>query len=238
MKLDILAFGAHPDDVELCAAGTLILHIEKGYTCGIIDLTRGELGTRGNEDLRREEARKASSIIGIHLRENLEMADGYFQNDTSHQLAIVTAIRKYRPEIVFATAIHDRHPDHGRAAALVANSIFLAGLQKVETQYDGKSQERWNVRALYHYIQDRHIKPDFSVDITPVWEKKMEAVRAFTTQFYDPNSREPETPISGKDFFDFLAARAIEMGRPIGARYAEGFTFQRTPGVRNLFDLV
>jgi bacillithiol biosynthesis deacetylase BshB1 len=238
MKLDILAFGAHPDDVELGASGTLFLHLEKGYTCGIIDLTRGELGTRGSAQSRDAEALKASEIMGIQVRENLNMDDGFFLNDKNHQLAIVTAIRKYRPEIVLATAGHDRHPDHAKASVLISSAVFLAGLIKVETKFNNVPQEKWNVRSLFHYIQDRHIKPDFVVDITRVWDKKLEAVKAFSSQFYDPQSSEPETAISGIEFMEFIAARAMEMGRPIGARYAEGFTAHRTPGVIDLFNLV
>jgi N-acetylglucosamine malate deacetylase 1 len=238
MKLDILAFGAHPDDVELGAGGTLLMHLKKGYKCGIVDLTRGELGTRGSAELRDQEAKKAGEIIGVQVRENLGMEDGFFLNDRKHQLAIATIIRKYRPEIVLCNAIMDRHPDHARASTLTSMAVFLAGLQKVYTTYDGKQQDRWKVKANFHYIQDRHIKPDLAVDITEVWEKKMESVRAFASQFYNPSSSEPETEISGKDFLDFLTGRAMEMGRPLGIKYAEGFTTSRTPGVDDLFKLI
>ena len=238
MKLDILAFGAHPDDVELGASGTLLLHMEKGYTCGIIDLTRGELGTRGNAQTRNTEAQKAAEILGIHVRENLNMDDGFFLNDKNHQLAIITAIRKFQPEIVLATAGHDRHPDHSRAALLISHAVFLAGLIKIETKYDNVPQEKWSVKSLYNYIQDKYIKPDFAIDITEVWNKKIQAVKAYTSQFYDPFSSEPETAISGMEFMEFIGARAMEMGRPIGAKYAEGFTVQRTVGIKDLFNLV
>jgi bacillithiol biosynthesis deacetylase BshB1 len=238
MKLDILAFAAHPDDVEISAGGTILVHLKKGYKCGIIDLTQGELGTRGTMKTREEEAKRANEIIGIHVRENLGMEDGFFLNDKMNQLKIVSVIRKYRPEIVLCPAITDRHPDHSRAASLVSSAIFLSGLLKVETIIDDKLQEKWKVKAHYHYLQDRYIKPDFAVDISEVWEKKMQAVKAFSTQFYDPASKEPETVISRKDFFDFLAGRAMEMGRPLGVQYAEGFTTPRSPGISDLFNLI
>ena len=238
MKLDILAFGAHPDDVELSASGTIINQIAKGYKVGIVDFTRGELGTRGDAETREREAKKASEIMGIHARENLMMDDGFFMNDREHQMKVVASIRKYQPEIILCNAISDRHPDHARAASLVTNAVFLSGLIKIETKDNGKNQERWKVRAVYHYIQDRHIKPDICIDISDVWEKRMDAVRAFSSQFHNPASTEPATAISGKDFIDFLAARAIETGRNIGVQYAEGFTTQRTPGFKDLFDIL
>jgi bacillithiol biosynthesis deacetylase BshB1 len=238
MKLDLLAFAAHPDDVEISAGGTVLVHINKGYKCGIIDLTRGELGTRGTIATREEEAKRSNEILGIHVRENLGMEDGFFLNDRLNQLKIVSLIRKYQPEIVLCPAIADRHPDHSRAAALVSASTFLSGLLKVETSYNNMPQEKWKVKAHYHYLQDRYIKPDIAVDISEVWEKKMEAIRAFSTQFYDPGSTEPETEISRKDFFDFLAGRAMEMGRPLGVQYAEGFTTARLPGVKDMFNLL
>ena len=215
-----------------------MLHINKGYKCGIIDFTKGELGTRGSAEIRSREAENASKLLGIHVRENLNMDDGFFLNDKDHQLAIVAAIRKYRPEVVFANAKHDRHPDHGRAALLVAEAIFLSGLIKIETKEGNTLQERWKVKALYHYIQDRHIIPDLAVDVTAVWERKMKSIMAFSSQFYNAESSEPETPISGEDFIHFLEARAIEMGRPMGVKYAEGFLINRTPGVKDFFDLI
>ena len=238
MKLDILAFGAHPDDVEISSSGTLIVHIAKGYKCGIVDLTRGELGTRGSADLREKEAKAASEILGIHIRENLNMEDGFFQNDKINQMKVVSVIRKYQPEIVLCNAISDRHPDHSRAAALVASGVFLAGLSRLKSTMEGKEQERWKVKAHYQYIQDRYIKPDFAVDITSAWEKKMKSILAFSTQFYNPSSDEPQTEISGLDFIEFLSGRAREIGRPLGIEYAEGFTASRLPGVQDLFNLL
>ena len=233
MKLDILAFGAHPDDVEISCGGTILKHIELGYSCGIIDLTKGELGTRGSGELRLQEAEKAKQILGISGRENLGFADGFFLNDKEHQLPIIEMIRKYRPEIVFANSIHDRHPDHGKGAKLVADACFLAGLVKIDT-----NQEAWRPKAVYHYIQDEFIQPDLTIDITPYFDKKVEAILAFSSQFYDSESDEPDTPISGKGFLDFLKGRAAVVGRPIGAELAEGFTAHRNVGVENLMDLV
>jgi N-acetylglucosamine malate deacetylase 1 len=237
MKLDILAFGAHPDDVELSAAGTLLKHIQLGYKCGIIDLTRGELGTRGTAETRDAEAKASSKILGLHVRECLNMEDGFFQNDKKHQLAIISVIRKYQPEIILSTAISDRHPDHSRAATLISTAVFLAGLVKIDTKNDNGENKSWKVKAHYNYIQDQFIKPDFIMNISDVWEKKMESVMAFKTQFYDPASKEPETAISSKDFLEFLTGRAVEMGRRIGVQYAEGFTTQRPIGVSNLFNI-
>ncbi|MFT4982581.1 MAG: bacillithiol biosynthesis deacetylase BshB1 [Bacteroidia bacterium] len=233
MKLDILAFGAHPDDVEISCAGTILKHIELGYKCGIVDLTRGELGTRGSGELRLIEAEKAQQILGIDARENLGFADGFFQNDREHQLPIIEVIRKYRPEIVLANSVHDRHPDHGKGAKLVADACFLSGLIRIET-----GQEAWRPKVVYHYIQDEFIHPDLTVDITPYFDKKIESILAYSSQFYDPESAEPDTPISGKEFLNFLKARAQVMGRPISAELAEGFTAARNIGVKNLFDLV
>lgn len=233
MKLDILAFGAHPDDVEISCAGTILKHIDEGYKCGIIDLTQGELGTRGNAELRMQEAERAKEILGLSARENLELADGFFLNDEEHQYPIIKMIRKYQPEIVLANSIRDRHPDHGKAAKLVADACFLAGLIKIET-----GQEAWRPKAVYHYIQDEYIHPDFTVDVTPYFEKKMESIRAYSSQFYQPDSDLPETPISGKGFLDLIEAKAINFGRPTGVKYAEGFTKTRYVGVNNLFDLV
>lgn len=232
MKLDILAFGAHPDDVEISCSGTILKHIEQGYSCGIIDLTQGELGTRGNAELRLQEAERAKNVLGTDARENLGFADGFFQNDKEHQIAIIKMIRKYQPEIVLANSIHDRHPDHAKGAKLVAEACFLSGLIKINT-----GQDAWRPNAVYHYIQDEYIHPDLTVDITPFWDKKLESIQAYTSQFYNPASDLPETPISGKDFLEFLRGRAMVVGRPIGAKYAEGFTAARNVGVNNLFDL-
>lgn len=233
MKLDILAFGAHPDDVEISASGTILKHIDLGYKCGVVDLTQGELGTRGSAELRLQEAEKSKTILGLEIRENLGFADGFFQNDKKHQLEIVKMIRKYQPEIVLANSIHDRHPDHGKGAKVVADACFLSGLVKIET-----GQEAWRPKAVYHYIQDEYIQPDLTIDITPYFDKKIESILAFSSQFYNPESEEPETPISSKAFLEFLKGRAAVVGRPIGAELAEGFTATRDVGIRTLFDVL
>jgi N-acetylglucosamine malate deacetylase 1 len=224
MKIDILFIAAHPDDVELCCAGTVFKHIDEGATVGIVDLTAGELGTRGNATIRAEEAAKASKIMGISFRENIGLRDGFFELTESNKLPVVRAIRKHQPEIVITNAIHDRHPDHGRAAQLVSESCFLAGLPKIEMEDDGKVLKAYRPRQVYHMIQDRYISPQICVDISAYIDKKTEAVMAFRSQFYDPLSDEPHTPISGLDFLEFLKARAREMGRLIGVEYAEGYT--------------
>lgn len=236
-KVDILAFAAHPDDVELSASGTLMKHISLGLTVGIIDLTKGELGTRGDESTRKEEASNASKIMGIHVRENLGMEDGFFENNTANKLKIIEVIRKFQPKIILANAIDDRHPDHGRAAKLVADAAFLSGLPKIITTFHDVQQKPHRPQALYHYIQDYYCKPDFVVDVTSVVEKKIEAIKAYKTQFFDPDSTEPQTPISGEDFFEFITGRMLQFGRPSGFKYAEGFTTCRTIGVNNLMDL-
>lgn len=237
MKLDILAFAAHPDDVELAASGTLAAHIAIGYTVGIVDLTKGELGTRGSAELRKKEAAVASNILGIHARENLGFKDGFFQKDETHLLRVITAIRKYQPEIVLCNAIIDRHVDHGRAADLVNEACFLSGLRKIVTESNGSNQQEWRPKATYHYIQDRYLAPDFVVDITPYFDKKMESIKAYSSQFYDPTSDEPETAISNKDFLLFIEARARQFGRIIGTTYGEGFNVKRAPGVQDLMKL-
>ncbi len=237
MKLDILAIGVHPDDVELSASGTILKHIALGKKVGILDLTRGELGTRGNAELRTQEANNAAKILGLSVREQLTMADGFFQNNEAHQKEIIRMIRKYQPEIVLCNAITDRHPDHGRAAKLTADACFYSGLIKVETKEDGKAQAAWRPKAVYHYIQDHFIEPDFVVDITAHMNKKMESIFAYSSQFFDPNSKEPETPISSKNFMENVKAKAALFGRAINADYAEGFTVNRYIGVENLFDL-
>lgn len=238
MKIDVLAFAAHPDDVELAGCGTLLMHQLAGKKIGIIDLTRGELGTRGTAEIRKEESDKATQILNLDVRENLSLRDGFFENNEESKLAIIKVLRKNQPEIVLANSLSDRHIDHGRAARLVADSCFLAGLRKIETSDNNILQEVWRPKAIYHFIQDRYIKPDIIVDISPVFDKKMEAIMAFKSQFYNPDSNEPETPISGKDFIEFLKARAIEFGRPIGVKYAEGFNVERPIGTRNLLDLL
>ena len=242
MKLDILAIAAHPDDVELCCSGVVLKHIEAGYKVGIIDLTEGELGTRGSAKLRLEEAAVAAGMMKVDVRENLGFADGFFVNDKKHQLALIQKIRQYQPEIVLANAIHDRHIDHGRGSKLISDACFLSGLVKIETAIDGKNQDRWRPKAVYHMIQDYYIKPDIVVDITKYQEKKFELILAYKSQFFNPEYQEEgeeelQTPISNKDFLNFLKGRAREIGRPVGYTFAEGFTVERPIGVKNLFDL-
>ncbi|HEY8402142.1 MAG TPA: bacillithiol biosynthesis deacetylase BshB1 [Cytophagaceae bacterium] len=238
MKLDILVIAAHPDDAELSCAGTILKHIDLGYKVGIVDLTRGELGTRGTPELRDQEAGNASKILGLSVRENLQFADGFFEIDKAHCIELIKVIRKYQPDIVIANAVEDRHPDHGRGGALASRACFLSGLRKIETQFFGAKQSEWRPQAVFHYIQDRYIKPDFVVDISNYWDKKIEAIKAYKSQFYDPQSKEPETYISGADFFDFLVARSQEFGHSIGVKYAEGFTKERHLKINNLFDIV
>jgi bacillithiol biosynthesis deacetylase BshB1 len=237
MKLDILAFGVHPDDVELSCSGTLMRHIAQGKKVGIIDLTQGELGSRGTAQTRMEEANAASVVMGISVRDNLKMADGFFEINEENKRSIIQQIRKYRPEIVLCNAVSDRHPDHGRAAKLVSEACFLSGLVKVETELDGQNQQAYRPRVVYHYIQDVYMKPDFVVDVTEFVDRKIEAIKSYKTQFYDPNSKEPQTPISGKEFFDFVKGRMMQFGRPIGVEFGEGFTVDRELGVNDLFDL-
>lgn len=238
MKLDILAIGAHPDDVELGCGGTIAKEIARGKKVGIIDLTKGELGTRGTEKTRADEAAKSAKILGVTVRENLGFADGFFTNDKTHQLEIIKLIRKYRPEIVLCNAIEDRHIDHGKGSKLVSDACFLSGLIKIETTYDGaKQQQHWRPKQVYHYIQWKHIEPDIVVDITGHIETKVKAVMAYKTQFYDPHSVENETPISSKNFTDSVTYRAQDLGRIIGVEYGEGFTVERYPAVNSLFDL-
>lgn len=238
MKVDILAIGAHPDDVELSCAGTLLKHMAHGKKVAIVDLTCGELGTRGSGPLRLSEAEDARVILGVEERMNLGMADGFFEINEKSIKLLVQAIRLFQPEIILANALQDRHPDHGRAAKLVQEACFFSGLPKVETQFDGMPQLPWRPKSLYHYIQDQQLTPDFVVDITPFFETKMQAIQAFKSQFYNPASEEPESPISSKDFMDFMDSKARVFGRPIQATYAEGFNISRTIGVHNLFDLI
>ena len=238
MKLDILAIAVHPDDVELGCAGTLMVHAQQGLKVGVVDLTRGELGTRGTPELREQEALAAAKIMGLEVRENLGLADGFFRNDTKEQMAIITAIRKYRPGIVLANAIDDRHPDHGRAGKLIADSCFLAGLRKVETTVDGQAQEAWRPGQVYHFLQDRYYKPDFVIDISPVMEKKLEAIRSFSSQFLAPKDNEPQTYISGADFFESVIYRAKMLGKMVGVEYAEGYTSDKMVGIRKFGDMI
>jgi len=237
MKLDILVFAVHPDDAELGCSGTILKHIAAGKKVGIVDLTRGELGTRGTADTRDEEAAKSAVILGLHARENLRMRDGFFKNDEEHQLQVIRMIRKYRPEIVLSNASHDRHPDHGRAGDLVNDALFLSGLKKVKTELDGSDQEAWRPKILLQYIQDRYIEPDILIDVTDYWDTKMEAVHAFSTQFFNPNNDDHVTYISSPKFLKMIEARARDLGKYIGATYAEGFTSRKYLGVDDLFQL-
>lgn len=237
MKLDILAIGVHPDDIELSASGTILKHIAIGKTVGLLDLTRGELGTRGCATLRTQEANHAAKILGVAVREQLTMKDGFFENNEEHQKQIIQIIRKYQPEIILCNAISDRHPDHGRAAKLTSEACFYSGLVKIETMDHTIIQKPWRPKAVYHYIQDNFIEPDFVVDITPFMNKKMESIMAYSSQFYDPNSKEPATPISSANFMEYVKAKSSLFGRSINCDYAEGFTVDRYIGVENLFDL-
>ena len=237
MKLDILAFGAHPDDVELGCAGTILKEISLGKKVGIVDLTRGELGTRGSAEIRDQEANAAAKILGVVARENLEMRDGFFVNDEKHQLEIIKMIRKYQPEIVLCNAIDDRHIDHGKGSKLVSDACFLSGLMKIETELDGEKQNAWRPKLVYHYIQWKNIEPDFVVDITGFTDKKIESILAYSSQFYDPKSKEPESPISSKNFLESLNYRSRDLGRIAGVEHAEGFTVERHVAVNSLADL-
>lgn len=238
MKLDILAFGAHPDDVELGCAGTLAKEIANGKKVGIVDLTQGELGTRGSAELRMVEAANAAKVMGVSARENLKMADGFFVNDKEHQLEVIKMLRKYKPEMVICNAVRDRHIDHGKGSNLVSDACFLSGLRKIETVLDGERQEAWRPKVVYHYLQWRDDKPDFIVDITGYMDTKIEAIKAYKSQFYDPNSDEPETPITSKTFFDSLTYRAEDLGRIANVKYAEGFTTERYITVDKISDLI
>ena len=238
MKLDLLVFAAHPDDAELVCSGTIAAHVAAGYKCGIIDLTRGEMGTRGTVELRMKEAAKSTEILGLSVRENLGFEDIKFGNDWNHQIEIVKMIRKYRPEVVLANAIRDRHPDHGKAAALIKEAVFKSGLIKIDTEYHGRKQAPFRPKHLYHYIQNDYIEPSFIVDISDFWGKKMSSILAFESQFYNPESNEPETFISSSNFLESIEARAKEFGHRIGVKYGEGFTVSTTPGISDLFSLV
>jgi len=237
MKLDILAFGAHPDDVELGAGGTIAKAVAEGKKVGVIDLTRGELGTRGTAETRKVEAANAADILGVSVRENLGFADGFFINDKKHQLEVIKMVRKYKPEIVLCNAIDDRHIDHGKGSKLVSDACFLSGLIKIETEIGGELQGQWRPKQVYHYIQWKNIEPDFVVDVSGYIETKTKSVMAYKTQFFDPTSNAPETPISSKNFTDSINYRARDLGRLIGTEYAEGFTAERFIAVGSLFDL-
>tara|TARA_B110001450_G_scaffold216_1_gene321 strand:+ start:86 stop:802 length:717 start_codon:yes stop_codon:yes gene_type:complete len=238
MKLDILAFGAHPDDIELGCGATIAKEVSLGKKVGIVDLTRGELGTRGSAELRIIEANNAAKILGVSVRENVGFADGFFTNDKKHQLEIIKMIRKYQPDIVLCNAIDDRHIDHGKGSKLVSDACFLSGLVKIETELEGKQQEKWRPKHVYHYIQWKNIAPDFVIDVTGFIQKKQASVLAYSSQFYDPNSKEPESPITSKTFIESINYRSRDLGRLIGVEYAEGFTSERYVAAENLSKLI
>lgn len=236
-KLDILVIAAHPDDAELGCSGTIAAHVSKGYKVGIVDLTQGEMGTRGTPEMRILEANEAAKILGLSARENLGFADVFFKDDKAHQHELVKVIRKYQPDIVLANAISDRHPDHGKGASLATNACFMSGLRKIETNIDGIVQESWRPKFVYHYIQNNYIQPDFIFDISEFWDTKVASIMAFKSQFYDPASQEPASFISSPEFLPFIESRAREFGHRILAKYGEGFTIERFIGVTDLFDL-
>lgn len=239
MKLDILVLPVHPDDAELGCAGTILKHVAAGKKVGLLDLTRGELGTRGSAEIRDGEAARSGQILGLAVRENIGLPDGFFQNTKEYQLKVIESIRKYQPDIIITNAYHDRHPDHGRASELVEAASFLAGLIKIETYSDGTPQEAWRPRLVLHFIQDRYIQPDVVIDVTAHWDKKIESINAFESQFYNPEwEDEPQTYISSPEFIQVIEARAREFGKSIGVKYAEGFTSKKILGVDSLFDLL
>ncbi|MBK0378276.1 bacillithiol biosynthesis deacetylase BshB1 [Mucilaginibacter segetis] len=239
LKLDILVLPVHPDDAELGCAGVILKHIKLGHKVGIVDLTRGELGTRGSAEIREKEAAHAAEILGIAARENLELPDGFFENTKPYQLKVIESIRKYQPEIIITNAYHDRHPDHGRASELVETSAFLSGLRKIETSYNGVLQTEWRPKQVLHFIQDRYIEPDIVVDVTEFWDTKIKSIYAYGSQFFNPEWKEdePQTYISSPEFIQVVEARAREYGKSIQVKYAEGFTSRKILGVNNLFDL-
>jgi len=236
--LDILAIAAHPDDIELACSGTLASHRDKGYSVGILDLTQGEMGTRGTPELRMQESEASAKILRLNARENLGFKDIYFKDDLDHQVAIARVIRKYQPEIVLANAVEDRHPDHGKGGSLASHACFISGLRKLETEFDGVAQDPWRPKFIYHYIQNQYLEPDLVVDVSDYWEIKKESILAFKSQFHDPNSNEPESFISSPEFLDFIEARSRELGHKINVKFGEGFTVERVAGVKDLFDLI
>lgn len=238
MKLDVLAFGVHPDDVELSCAGVLMVEKLNSRSTGIIDLTQGELGTRGDIETRKEEAAASAAILGVSVRENLQLADGFFENDRESKLKVIGAIRKFQPEIVICNAPEDRHPDHGRSASLVSDASFLSGLQKIITTSDGMVQQAWRPKYVLHYVQDRYLNPNFVVDISEVFEKKLEAIKAFKTQFHTPGIEGPETYISSPDFLDSVIYRSKMFGKMIGVKYAEGFISKKMIGLKSFDALI
>ena len=237
-QVDVLAIGVHPDDIELGCGGMIIASVKQGKKVAIVDLTRGELGTRGTAEIRLQEARKAAECMGVTYRENLEMEDGFFEITKENILKVVQAVRKYQPKIVLCNAPHDRHPDHGRASQLVVRACFLAGLRRIKTDIDGKAQMHWRPANVYHYIQDNHLEPDFLFDISDVINEKMNAVTAYRTQFNTPDDTEPQTYISTPDFWDKIKARSLYFGKPIGVGYAEGFLSEKKIGIRHIDALI
>jgi bacillithiol biosynthesis deacetylase BshB1 len=238
MKLDILVLPVHPDDAELGCSGTILKEVALGRKVGIVDLTRGELGTRGSAEIRDKEATESAKILGLTVRDNLELPDGFFENNKPHQLKVIEAIRRFKPEIVITNAYHDRHPDHGRASDLVEDSAFLSGLRKIETFYNSEKQQEWRPNLVLHFIQDNYIKPDILIDVTDFWDKKLDSIHAFGSQFYNPEwENEPQTYISSPEFIQVIEARAREYGKSIGVKYAEGFISRKMLGVNDLFDL-
>lgn len=237
MKLDILAFGAHPDDIELGCGATIAKEISLGKKVGVVDLTQGELGTRGSAKIRAEEAKKAAEILGLHIRENLKFADGFFENNKENQLEIIKRIRKYKPEIVLCNAIDDRHIDHAKGSKLVSDACFLSGLRRIETSFNGEKQIAWRPKKVYHYIQWKPITPHFVVDVSGFIDKKLKAVKAYSSQFYNPKSKEPTSPITSKNFLDSVVYRAQDLGRLVEVEYAEGFTVERTISINSLDNL-
>lgn len=238
MKVDILAFGAHPDDVELGAGATIAKAVKEGNTVAVIDLTQGELGTRGSVEIRQQESAAANKILGISYRENLDLQDGFFKNDRESQLKVIKAIRKYQPKIVLCNAIDDRHIDHGKGSKLVSDSCFLSGLKKIETEDENGPQQQWRPQVVYHYIQWKNIDPDFVIDVSDTIEQKIESIKAYASQIYNPKTKEPSTPISSKNFLDSVHYRAKDLGRLIGVEAAEGFTSERFVAVKSIDDLI
>lgn len=238
MKLDLLAIGAHPDDIELSCAGTIAKEVARGKKVGVLDLTRGELGTRGTAEMRDEEAAASSKILGLHMRHNLKFKDGFFSNNKEHQIEIIKVIRKHRPEIILCNAVDDRHIDHGKGSQLVSDACFLSGLRRIETELDGVAQEAWRPKHVYHYIQWKNLTPDIAVDITGYMDVKLKSVLAYKSQFFNEDSNEPATPISSDNFLDSITYRARDLGRLIGTEYAEGYNVERYPAVDSIFDLI
>lgn len=238
IKLDILAIGAHPDDVELGCAATLSKEVSRGKKVGILDLTRGELGTRGSAEIRDQEAARAAEILGVSCRENLRFRDGFFVNDEAHQMEVIKLIRKYKPDIILCNAVQDRHIDHSKGSKLVSDACFLSGLRRIESKLDGMDQSAWRPKHVYHYIQWENLEPDFVVDVSGFMDKKMEAIKAYSSQFYDPDSKEPVSPISSQNFLESVSYRAKDLGRLIGKDYAEGFTVERFVGIDHLDQLI